>query len=178
MYELRIDPTHPDKCGGLKLLGNFCLGLASPMLIGSAFFITNDILVLRAAGFSLLGLGDYAILVVTSGIALLYALPITISAIILPVQVIHVKMVSTCETENENHALKRNSLQKKIRVLLDNNQLQGAKDAKEQMDLMESLYSPCPTWPFNVKMQLFSGVLVSILTTMVPILLHLIFHIQ
>jgi hypothetical protein len=28
-FELRIQPRHPDKCGGLKVLGNFCFGLGT-----------------------------------------------------------------------------------------------------------------------------------------------------
>ncbi len=37
--ELSIQPFHTDQCGGLKVLGNFCFGLVSPILIGSALFI-------------------------------------------------------------------------------------------------------------------------------------------
>jgi hypothetical protein len=39
MFALKIEPLHPDKCGGLKVLGNLCFSLASPIFIGSAFFI-------------------------------------------------------------------------------------------------------------------------------------------
>src|SRR5260221_1743263 len=38
-FELRIQPFHTDKCGGLKLLGNFCFGLGTPLLIGSGLII-------------------------------------------------------------------------------------------------------------------------------------------
>ncbi len=38
-FEFRIQPFHTDKCGGLKLLGNFCFGLGSPLLIGSGLTI-------------------------------------------------------------------------------------------------------------------------------------------
>ena len=39
VFELRIQPFHPDQCGGLKLLGNYCFGIGSPLLIGSGLFI-------------------------------------------------------------------------------------------------------------------------------------------
>src|SRR6266566_9204528 len=39
IFELSIQPFHTDKCGGLKLLGNFCFGLVSPILIGSGLII-------------------------------------------------------------------------------------------------------------------------------------------
>jgi hypothetical protein len=35
VFQLSIRPFHPDQCGGLKLLGNFCFGLGSPLLIAS-----------------------------------------------------------------------------------------------------------------------------------------------
>jgi hypothetical protein len=38
-FEFRIQPFHPDQCGGLKLLSNFCFGLVSPILISSGLLI-------------------------------------------------------------------------------------------------------------------------------------------
>src|SRR5437773_8124361 len=38
-FQLSIQPFHPDQCGGLKLLGNFCFGLVSPILIPSGLLI-------------------------------------------------------------------------------------------------------------------------------------------
>jgi hypothetical protein len=49
-FQLSIRPFHPDQCGGLKLLGNFCFGLASPLLIASGLFI----------GYSLFALVEYS----------------------------------------------------------------------------------------------------------------------
>ena len=33
-FKLKISPGHPDNCGGLKIIGNFCLMMTSPFLIG------------------------------------------------------------------------------------------------------------------------------------------------
>ncbi len=33
-FEILVEPRHPDKLGGLKFLGDFCLGLSYPILIG------------------------------------------------------------------------------------------------------------------------------------------------
>jgi len=47
-FQLSIQPFHPDQCGGLKLLGNFCFGLGSPLLIASGLYIGYMIFALLA----------------------------------------------------------------------------------------------------------------------------------
>ena len=178
MFEFRIEPVHPDHCGGLKLLGNFCFGLVSTPFIGSAFFIGYILIVLRDPT-------DIAALV-TSGliafILLLYGLPVVIFVFALPLWNIHRKMLKERETAEETYTAHIAALREQIQVLLDDNQLEEAKAVKEKKELMEALYIPYPTWPFNVKAKLFSTVLgaagsflLGFLTALPPVILHIIF---
>ena len=86
------------------------------------------------------------------------------------------------ERAEEIYAVRIATLQKQIQVLLDDNQLEEAKAVKEKKELMEALYIPSPTWPFNVRAKLFSTVLgaggsflLGFLTASPPVILHAIF---
>jgi hypothetical protein len=92
VFKLSIQPFHTDKCGGLKVLGNFCFGLVSPILIGSALFIGYIFALIIGNEFSTIILALVVGLVLL--LLLLYALPATIFAFILPLRDIHTKMVS------------------------------------------------------------------------------------
>ena len=100
----------------------------------------------------------------------------------LPLWEIHTKMLKEREREEEIYAVRIATLQKQIQVLLDDNQLEEAKAVKEKKELMEALYIPSPTWPFNVRAKLFSTVLgaggsflLGFLTAMPPVILQAIF---
>ena len=81
-FQLSIQPFHPDQCGGLKLLGNFCFGLVSPILISSGLIIGYILLFLSESGinaiYQALNVGFPLLLL------LLYALPVILLAFILP----------------------------------------------------------------------------------------------
>jgi hypothetical protein len=96
VFELRIQPFHTDMCCGLKVLGNFCFGLISPLLIGTGLTIGYVLLYL------LIGIeNDAVILTLEVGLILLllvlYFLAPAIFAFFLPLRDIHTKMVSEGE---------------------------------------------------------------------------------
>ena len=84
-FQLSIQPFHPDQCGGLKLLGNFCFGLGSPLLIASGLYIGYMIFALLAYSplygreMSYLVLNVYSLLPI-----LLYYLLLTVFVFMLP----------------------------------------------------------------------------------------------
>jgi|SRR5579884_1688626 len=49
-FEFSIQPFHPDQCGGLKGLGNFCFGLGAPLLLFTGFIIGKISLILGTRG--------------------------------------------------------------------------------------------------------------------------------
>jgi hypothetical protein len=159
VFQLSIRPFHPDQCGGLKLLGNFCFGLGSPLLIVSGLFI----------GYSLFALVDYSpingsgSLVLTVYYPLLFvlllALPSTIFVFILPLRDIHTTMVREAKTNENRYFTQTEALREEIQALLDVNQVEAAEAMQKHKALVETLYAPYPTWPFHVRSKISSTVL-------------------
>jgi hypothetical protein len=188
VFQLSIRPFHPDQCGSLKLLGNFCFGLASPLLIASGLFI----------GFSLFALVDYSpvngsgSLVLTVYypllLILLLALPSLIFVFILPLRDIHTTMVSEARTNDNRYFTQTEALREEIQALLDSNQVEAAEVVQKRKALVEILYAPYPTWPFPVRSKISSTVLevsgsllIGLLTAAIwqyvfPVIFTLLFH--
>lgn len=186
VFKLRVQPFHTDKCGGLKVLGNFCFGLVSPIFLGSALFIGYTFALILGKEFG------PAILALIVGLVLLflllYALPATIFAFILPLRDIHAQMVSERETDEETFNAHIEALRQEIQALLDTNQVEEARVVQEKKTMVESLRTPYPTWPFRVRSQIFStllgvsgSLLVGVVTAalqqyLLPAILPLLFH--
>jgi hypothetical protein len=185
-FEFRIQPFHPDKCGGLKLLGNFCFGLVTPILISSALaigYIFLNFISQRISESSI----DTFYLILYVGIPflfiLLYGFPVIVFAFILPMRAIHAKMVSVGETAEDTYITRIGALWEEIHVLLDTNKIEEAKAVREKKALLETLHTPYPTWPFSIRSKIFSTVLgasssflIGMVTAALPIVLPLIFH--
>jgi hypothetical protein len=188
VFQFSIRPFHPDECGGLKLLGNFCFGLASPLLIASGLFI----------GFSLFALVQYSP-VNGSGalvlnvyypllLVLLLALPSIIFVFLLPLRDTHTPMVSAAKTNENRYFTRTEALREEIQALLDSNQVEAAEAVQKRKALVETLYAPCPTWPFRVGSKISSTVLevsgsllIGLLTAAIwqyvfPVIFTLFFH--
>jgi len=186
VFKLRIQPFHTDQCGGLKVLGNFCFGLVFPILIGSALFIGYIFALILGKEFGT------AILALVVGVVLLflllYALPATIFALILPLWDIHTKMVSEGETDEDTYNARIGALREEIQALLDTNQVEEAKVLQEKKAVLETLHTPYPTWPFRFRSKIFSTILgvsgsllIGVITAalqqyFLPAILPLLFH--
>ncbi len=185
-FELRIQPFHTDKCGGLKLLGNFCFGLVTPLLIGSGLYLGYIIIYFISGGISGTR-NDAVFLVLNVGLPLLllllYVFPVIVLAFILPLRDIHTKMVSKRETYEDTYNAHIEALRGEIQSLLDTNQVEEAKVLQEKKAILETLHTPYPTWPFSIGSKIFSTVLgasgsllVGMGTAALPIILPLLFH--
>jgi len=140
-FELRIQPFHTDKCGGLKLLGNFCFGLVTPLLIGSGLIIGYIFIFFISASISGIRI-DAVFLVIVAGsillLLLLFGVPEIILAFILPLRDIHIKMVSERETDEDTYNAHIEALREEIQSLLNNNMLEEAKVLQEKKALLET----------------------------------------
>jgi hypothetical protein len=184
VFKLSIQPFHTDKCGGLKSLGNFCFGLVSPILIGSALTI-GYIFAILGDGFDII---DVLIVGLVLLILLLYFLPATIFAFILPLQDIHTKMVSEGETDEDTYIARIQALREEIQSLLETNQVEEAKVVQEKKAVLETLHTPYPTWPFSFRSKIVStvlgtsgSILIGVMTAalqehFLPAILRLVFH--
>jgi hypothetical protein len=159
-FQLNIQPFHPDQCGGLKLLGNFCFGLGSPLLIASGLYIGYMIFALLAYSplygreMSYLVLNVYSLLPI-----LLYYLLLTVFVFLLPLREMHTKMVGEGKINETLYFTRTQALREEIQALLDTNQIEAAKAVQEEKALVETLYAPSPTWPFPVRSKISSTVL-------------------
>jgi hypothetical protein len=168
-FQVRSNPTHPDKCGGLKILGNFCWLLALPLLVGFILFPVNGLI----SRWLNPGVDRLPVsLWVTLLIVFVLALPITIWASIGPLWMIHTQMVHEGEIYQQNQSIERDILQNQIHHLLDENKLEQAKVVKEKRELEETLYTSYPTWPFIAKVQIFSTLLLSVISALPALIMQ------
>ena len=164
-FEFRIEPVHPDHCGGLRLLGDFCFGVASPLFIGSAFCIgyLGDMYLYYL--FVLIAKPDRTVpgtFIVDVGFlifSLLLFVLVAALGVFLPLWNIHTTMLKERERAEENYAARLAALGEQIQMLLNDHRLKEAKAVKEEKELVEALYVPSPAWPFNVRTKFFSALL-------------------
>jgi hypothetical protein len=159
-FKLNIQPFHPDQSGGLKLLGNFCFGLASPPLIASGLFIGYSLFALvqyspQKDGSAYLVLNVYYPLL----FVLLFAFPTIVLGFMLPLRDIHATMVSAAKTNETSYFTRTEAFREEIQALIDVKQVEAAKAVQEERALVEALYAPYPTWPFHVRSKISSTVL-------------------
>ncbi len=133
-FEFRIEPVHPDHCGGLRLLGDFCFELASPLVIGSAICIgylgVMYLYVLVTAPHSV-----PVAFIVSVGFIIFFLLLLVLVASLgafLPLWNIHTTMLKEREQAEENYVAHIAALREQIQTLLDNNQVEEAKAVKEK----------------------------------------------
>ncbi len=192
-FQLSIQPFHPDGCGGLRLLGNFCFGLASPLLIASGLFIGYSIFALVEYATTLNGrVNSVFYLAGSVGLPLLFLLlfflPGIVLDFILPLRDIHRNMVSESKTNEHRYFTRTQALRKQIQALLDGNQVEEALAVQKHKALVETLYAPYPTWPFHVRSKLSStalevsgSLLIGLITAAIwqyvfPVIFTLFFH--
>jgi len=145
IFDFSIVPNHPDKCGGLKFLGQFCLGMALPIIIGGV--------VLGIYSIEAYFYGSIRFYSLMSSIALvLFALPLAFLVLYTTLWDIHLKMVNEAEKTEEEFALLISGLRSEMQSALKDNRWEDAKTAKEKIDLAQ-LVDPdtikYPTWPFD-----------------------------
>lgn len=157
VFEFRIQPFHTDQCGGLKLLGNFCFGLVSPLLIASGLTIGYILLLLSERGVNVFLLAVHLGFVLL--FLLLYAFPAIVLAFILPLREIHSKMMNKGETDEDTYNARIEALRQEIESLFYTNQVKEAKAVQEKKAVLETLHTPYPTWPFRFRSKIFSTVL-------------------
>ena len=150
-FDLVIQPNHPDKCGGLKFLGNFCLSTALPVLIAMVFLGVYGIgLVLSSKHF-----GPFAL--ASNFFLFLVAVPLSIITFLRPLWEIHVEMLEIREKNADEFAKHISSLAKNLQSDIEREDWSEAKTLKEAMDLMERLLTDnfgYLTWPFNFRILL------------------------
>jgi hypothetical protein len=147
LFDLNIQPHHPDKSGGLRLLGSFCFSMVFPVLIGTSFLGVYSIGVIHLPG----PYSDLIPMAARVGL-LLIALPLTTIAFFVPLWNIHEKMVQIKARYENEFAHHMEEVSKRILTTLDQRMLEEAKTAKEEMEILQVIDPNTigyPSWPFD-----------------------------
>ena len=160
-YKLNIQPDHPDKCGGLKELGDFCFLMVQPLLIGGIFL-------------AIIGLGGTIISALPAAsspiiksfqslspekesflayLALFFIiLPIITTSFFAPLWDIHQQMIEKKKDIMNDFANQKEFFKQEIIANLKNeNELDKAKKAKEKYEILQVIHPDkiaFPLWPF------------------------------
>ena len=144
-FRFVIQPSHPDKCGGLKPLGNFCLENILPLVVISLLF---------------LGISFFKLDVdtVSKEFATVYlyilAAPMTALTVFVPVWNIHVSMVESKNNYLDNLGSRLSELEEIIYAhTKENGDISKAKEANEKLGILRDVHpekSSYPVWPFRI----------------------------
>lgn len=153
-FDINIQPSHPDQCGGLKVLGDLCFGMALPVLIGATLLGIYGI-----GGIIYPELTRRLIVIpIAANIFLfLFALPLAAFAFFVPLWNIHCEMRRRREKYEDEFAIRIVRLEQKLRTSLDSGELNAAKLAKEEMEIVQVLHPDkigYPLWPFDRRIML------------------------
>jgi len=146
-FDLVVQPSHPDRSGGLQALGDCCLGMAVPILYAGLF--------LAAWGTAtLLWLGSRYVseAVFAYAAALLITFPLAMLAFFAPLRDIHRYMVRQRRAYQNEFANWAASAEARIRAHLEAGNLQEAEAAAAELRILQSIHPDAigyPTWPFN-----------------------------
>ena len=151
-FHLTILATHPDKCGGLKFLGSFCLNMALPILIAIV------ILGIYGIGFALFYQRISTVfLIAANAFLVLVALPIAIFAFLVPLWDIHLRMVNIREETEDKLSNSIMGLEQSMQTALEKQDWDQFKDIKEKLVVIAELLTDnfgYLTWPFNIRILL------------------------
>lgn len=164
-FDIIIKFGHPDKCGGLEPLGDFCFIMARPVLILGLMAATLGIAALLESNtatisslYTRVGLGDIAEFRNSIGegaIVLLFVVILPLLAIIffVPIWNIHCLMLANRQKAEDIVAELSSQLEQEIREHITlNGELSRAKEAEYKLKIVRSITSGeqrYPVWPFR-----------------------------
>ncbi len=165
-FDVVVQPTHPDQCGGLKSLGDFCFDMTLPVVIGG--------LILAVFGFGHSYLLEAGIIVyetiipVANAALFLVIVPLTGITFFVPVFGLHEKMVQMKKVFEDRYAGQATVLEEQIKANLDEpERLANARKAAEELEVLRVLMPndfSYPEWPFDRSMpvKLFASPVLSL----------------
>jgi hypothetical protein len=161
-FNMKVEPYHVDNAGGLKLVGEFCFSMTSPLIVGTVFCgLTAYLFTTAYQGRNASPFTDPVFLGFLIGLAV--AAPLNFVAFFSPMSNMHVEMVRQKKIFEDDLSNEVNALEEKARKLIQQGKLEKAKKTKESVELLLTLRpNPYPDWPFA------RTTLVKFLTTQIP----------
>jgi hypothetical protein len=143
-FAVAIQPTHPDGCGGLKPLGDFCFNIAFALIGGG--LVLAIVPMLNWDRDDALSVFSMIIIFVVIG-------PLTVLAVFSPLWGIHNKMVEHKKSYQDAFAVQLSELEQAMHANTRKaGNLAEAKDAREKLEILQTLHPDklaYPTWPFK-----------------------------
>jgi hypothetical protein len=171
-FKLNLQPSHPDRCGGLKPLGSLCFNMAIPILfMGTFLTLWGTITAIKFPNYPqqmyTAYLGTFVVV-----------FPLAIIAFIAPLWNIHVEMVRQKTLYQDRFSDRVVNLEMRIRSHLDNKELSQAEAALQELKILNELHPDkinYPAWPFErgILFKFWSPQLFSVITTVIGIFMNL-----
>lgn len=168
-FKFNIQPSHPDRCGGFRMLGAFSFGIASPLLILSLLLGFYIFIGFTTHGKSVLE-------PIISQILLPFTFILAVIAFFIPLWDIHRQMVERKKEYEDLFAEWNTELESAIQSSFenqnpfDNQALEKAKTAKEGREILQALHPDkvnYPVWPFDLR------ILITFLASQIPAILSI-----
>lgn len=165
-FDINIQPNHPDGCGGLRQLGDFCLSMSLPIVsVG-----------LVLATYAIGAVPHYEKLSIWANVLLfVFILPFTVLTFLSPLWNIHLEMVKQKKKHEDEYSNQVSQLEQQIRsYVLDSRNLEKAKLAKEQLEILQAIdpnKTGFPVWPFryNIFLPLLSPQILGLVGTAISL---------
>lgn len=151
-FELAIQPKHPDRCGGLKPLGDWCLAIALLLLLPALYFSFWGVLItFFPLSFKLvadLWGGWYQQLLIVLSVAAVFLF-------VQPLYSIHLQMEQRrrdIQAELDELSHKIDEMMLELRTKADTLTPEQGKQRLETLEFMQKVYDQSkhvPTWPFD-----------------------------
>lgn len=142
-FRIKIQPSHPDQCGGLKPLGDFSFDAALPVIALGLILATIRILNLDI---------DSSVSDITSILLIVFIGPMALLTVFIPLWDIHREMVSEKRAYQNKFADQVRLLEAIIRTHTgESGDLDKAKIAREKLEILQMLHPnklAYPVWPF------------------------------
>ena len=174
-FNMIVQPHHPDRCGSLKPLGDFCFSMTSPLVVVGIILILLSLGGISILDVNLSGTGEDTILF-ANVILFAFFLPLTVITFFLPLWNVHREMVrqkTNYEDEFSNEILR---LKDQLRTSIRKERgWEEARVAKEKIEILQVLNPQSvgyPVWPFryNLVISLFSPQILGIISTIIGVI--------
>ena len=164
-FQIKLQPSHPDSCGGLEPLGNFCFAASLPLVLA---MFTLTIVGLGALIEPSWGeFGTFSNIIISPQLAYsallletIFVLPVAVLTFLLPLWDIHRYMQARKREFQDEYANRIQFYEEQVSSSLDEEGgLERAEKAKEKIAILqvafESTRTNFPVWPFRPQIVLY-----------------------
>lgn len=144
-FDIKIQLRHPDRCGGLKPLGGFCVEAALPFIGVGLILATVPILHLDI---------DDVLSIMATVVIFVFFGPLAVLAVFAPLWQIHLEMARQKMIYEDGFASQAMALEQIIRDhTTEKGDLKKAENAKAKIEILQSVNpekASYPVWPFHL----------------------------